>query len=162
MHKKYSMTNRINKLISHRGNINGVKPEKENRPSYIDAALQLGYDVEVDIRYIDGKFFLGHDTPDYEVSGVWILKRKDNLWFHCKDLMSAQFLNELDPTIIKFCHYSDEFVFTSNNKIWVHNLDLTLDRNCVIPLLSLSDINNFEINKINVYAICTDYPTILS
>ena len=40
------------KIISHRGNINGIIPEKENRPSYIDSAIGCGYEVEVDIRYI--------------------------------------------------------------------------------------------------------------
>ena len=39
--------------ISHRGNIKGPNMDRENRPSYVDAALQLGYDVEVDVRLID-------------------------------------------------------------------------------------------------------------
>ena len=36
-------------LISHRGNINGRQPNLENLPEYIDSALELGYDVEIDI-----------------------------------------------------------------------------------------------------------------
>ena len=36
-------------LISHRGNINGPNPEMENNPEYIQKALDLGYDVEVDV-----------------------------------------------------------------------------------------------------------------
>ncbi len=35
------------KIISHRGNVRGPIPEKENRPSYIDCALGNGYDVEI-------------------------------------------------------------------------------------------------------------------
>ena len=31
-------------LISHRGNIDGIT-KYENQPSYIDDAIQLGYDV---------------------------------------------------------------------------------------------------------------------
>ena len=33
-------------LIAHRGNIAGPKPERENNPLYIDADIELGYDVE--------------------------------------------------------------------------------------------------------------------
>ena len=80
------------KIISHRGNINGPVPEKENRPSYIDSAIQLGYDVEVDLRIIDNDFWLGHDEPQYKVELPWMLLRKDKIWFHCKDINSALFL----------------------------------------------------------------------
>ena len=45
-------------LISHRGNINGIKKESENDPGYIDKAISNGFDVEVDVRYEDGQFFL--------------------------------------------------------------------------------------------------------
>jgi len=49
------------KFISHRGNLAGPMPEFENRPDYIDNALDLGFDVEVDLWSYDNKFFLGHD-----------------------------------------------------------------------------------------------------
>ena len=55
-------------LISHRGNINGVNLERENTQSYIQEAIDLGYDVEIDVRYIDKKFWLGHDKSDYEIN----------------------------------------------------------------------------------------------
>ena len=32
-------------FISHRGNLNGPEPLRENCPSYIDEALRAGYDV---------------------------------------------------------------------------------------------------------------------
>jgi len=147
------------KIISHRGNINGPIPSKENRPSYIDCALQLGLDVEIDVRYIDNNFYLGHDTADYEISESWILKRKEHLWFHCKDLNSVQALNNLDPSIIKFCHTSDDFVLISNNTTWVHNLNLNLDSYCVIPLMTSLEIDMFfHVDKREVHGICTDHP----
>ena len=79
----------LTKIISHRGNINGPVPEKENRPSYIDCAIQLGFEVEVDIRYINNEFWLGHDEPQYKIELSWINLRKDKLWFHCKDQESS-------------------------------------------------------------------------
>ena len=145
------------KIISHRGNINGPIPNKENRPSYIDCAIQLGLDVEVDIRYVYGEFWLGHDSGDYKVSDTWILQRKNNKWFHCKDLYSACALHKLDINIIKFCHTYDSFVLVSNGTIWVHDLNLLLNEHCVIPLMTISDINKY--NGRGVYGICTDFPT---
>ena len=62
-------------LISHRGNINTVNLERENTKSYIQEAIDLGYDVEIDVRYADDKFWLGHDEPDYEVELEWLLER---------------------------------------------------------------------------------------
>ena len=62
------------KYIAHRGNLNGPNRLLENKPDYLNVALSLGYDVEVDVWFIDGKFFLGHDRPDYEID---IQKQKD-------------------------------------------------------------------------------------
>ena len=42
-------------LISHRGNIDGEFHELENNPTYIESAIKLGYDVEIDVWYINGK-----------------------------------------------------------------------------------------------------------
>ncbi len=54
-------------LISHRGNINGRVPNLENSPDFIDAAIEKKYDVEIDLRTHNGKLFLGHDEPQYEI-----------------------------------------------------------------------------------------------
>jgi hypothetical protein len=60
--------------ISHRGNIDGKNPQLENKPSYIDHAISLGYDVEIDIWMIDGFLFLGHDAPQYGITQNWRCK----------------------------------------------------------------------------------------
>ena len=44
------------KLISHRGNLEGRKPELENNPEYIDEALSKGYDVEIDVWWSGNSF----------------------------------------------------------------------------------------------------------
>ena len=61
------MTKQKIKLISHRGNLNGVNPDRENSPSYIQKAIFAGYDVEIDVRWWNDGIWLGHDTPDWEV-----------------------------------------------------------------------------------------------
>ena len=37
------------KMISHRGNVRGMIKESENNPTYINAAISDGYDVEIDV-----------------------------------------------------------------------------------------------------------------
>lgn len=142
------------KLISHRGNMVGPNPSRENSPSYIDAAISAGYEVEVDINYDNGRFYLGHDTLDYQISEKWMQNRNNNLWFHCKNLDAAKELCELSDFKF-FCHSKDTFVLTSTNHIWVHDLSMNINKVCIIPLLSKEDLSNYEKNI--VYAICTDY-----
>lgn len=143
------------KIISHRGNINGLVPEKENRPSYIDSAIQLGYDVEVDLRINNNEFWLGHDEAQYRVELSWMSLRKDKIWFHCKDIESALVLANLDQYYQFFCHSQDPYVCTNNGYFWVHDLTGKINDKCIIPLLSKEDIEKYNNNR--PYAICTDF-----
>lgn len=144
------------KIISHRGNIRGIVSEKENRPSYIDCAIQLGFDVEVDLRFINGEFWLGHDIPQYKIEPIWMELRKKNIWFHCKDLQSASELIKLNSDFMFFCHIQDDFVIVNGGKLWVHDLSKRLDKNCIIPLLNLDECITYQ--NYDVYGVCTDYP----
>ena len=143
------------KIISHRGNIKGPVLDKENRPSYIDCAIQLGYEVEVDLRFENGEFWLGHDKSQYKIEKNWAYLRKENIWFHCKDIYSCLELTKTGENFKYFCHHNDNYVVTSTGKIWVHDLSKTIDDNCIIPLISLEDIRKYK-NSIP-YGICTDY-----
>ena len=69
------------KLISHRGNINGPNSLEENKPEYIDIAINEGYDVEIDIWYnvFDDSFYLGHDETQYIITLYWLAQRMDHL-----------------------------------------------------------------------------------
>ena len=52
------------KIIAHRGNLSGPT-QTENHPDQIKKALDLGFDVEIDVWYKENKVFLGHDFPQY-------------------------------------------------------------------------------------------------
>ena len=105
-------------LISHRGNIDGKLVERENHPDYIDEAIALGYDVEIDLWFIDGRVYLGHDEPQYEVDDIWLGERTDKLWVHCKNVES---LNWIRNTILHyFWHETDTVTLTSKNYIWAY------------------------------------------
>ena len=142
------------KIISHRGNVRGPIPDRENRPSYIDCAIGNGYDVEIDVRLIAGQLWLGHDEPQYKVEHSWLQPRKEYLWIHCKDLAAAKECWEYQS----FCHTSDPYTYTSTGKIWLHDLSMKIDYNVIIPLI---DDIEYSPLKGQPYAICTDHPHLL-
>ena len=142
------------KIISHRGNVRGPIPDRENRPSYIDCAIGNGYDVEIDVRLIAGQLWLGHDEPQYKVEHSWLQPRKEYLWIHCKDLAAAKECWEYQS----FCHTFYPYTYTSTGKIWLHDLSMKIDNNVIIPMID--DIDYAPMNG-QPYAICTDHPHLL-
>jgi hypothetical protein len=105
-------------LISHRGNIDGRIPEYENNPNYIEAALGLGYDVEIDLWFIDGKTYLGHDEPQYEIDDDWLGERIDKIWVHCKNIESLNWIRSTN--LHYFWHETDTVTLTSKNYVWAY------------------------------------------
>lgn len=106
------------KLISHRGNLNGRIPTNENHPEYIDEAIHAGFDVEIDMWWVDGRIYLGHDEPQYEVDDEWLTERMDNLWVHCKNV---GLLNWIRSTSLHwFWHEEDTLTLTSKGYVWVY------------------------------------------
>lgn len=140
-------------FISHRGNIEGVDIERENSPSYIDEAIEAGFDVEVDIRANQGNLYLGHDDPQYPVELSWLANRKDNLWVHVKD---AEALHLIDESELRyFWHQQDDFTLTSNRYIWSHDFNSPMTNRCIVPLLSLEEVKSYS--QFNFYAVCSDF-----
>ena len=143
-------------FISHRGNLDGIKEQRENSPVYIDEAIESGFDVEVDIRYKDNTLWLGHDEPQYEVRFDWLEARKDSLWLHIKDYKSLLEMKKYDHSGLRyFCHQSDEFTLVSNGYFWCHNIHEEMTENCIIPLLGLQDVVGYK--QTSFGAVCSDY-----
>lgn len=140
------------KFISHRGNLNGPNPARENAPDYIDEAIKAGVKVEADLRRIGSDLYLGHDYPQYQVNFHWINDRKDSLLLHLKDLKSAQAVQNFWHV---FCHVGDPFTLTSEGKIWLHDLSMRPDENTIVPLITTDLVKSYGYR--NVYAICSDY-----
>ena len=103
-------------LIAHRGNTMGRKPGMENSPEYVNAAVEKGFDCEIDVRYIDGKYYLGHDNPTYKINEDFLNDKK--LWCHAKDGTTLR-------RMLKdgyHCFYDKgpnmNYTLTSENYIW--------------------------------------------
>jgi hypothetical protein len=137
-------------LISHRGNIDGKCKERENHPDYIDEAIFLGYDVEVDVWSIDGVLFLGHDMPQYEIQQEWLFKRYDKLWIHCKNTLVIDWIRSVKE-FNWFWHEEDTLTLTSQQFIWVYpGKQPILNSIAVMP-----EIYNDETQHCK--GICSDY-----
>ena len=140
------------KLISHRGNINGPIKLLENNPEYIDEALVLNYDVEIDIWVIDSIIYTGHDAPSHKIDLNWILERKKSLWIHAKNISSLEFMSNLSHEINYFWHQKDDVVLTSKKFLWTYpGKELTRYSIAVLPELIPFD------NILNAYGICSDF-----
>lgn len=117
-------------LISHRGNINGPNPDRENNPDYIQQAISNGYNVEIDVWYENNKWYLGHDEPQYEVHKTYFYNNA--LWCHAKNIEALK--NLLFMGIHCFWHQEDDVTLTTRGYLWTYpgNL-LTTKSICVMP-----------------------------
>ena len=141
------------RLISHRGNVNGRIIDSENSPEYIDDTLKLGYDVEIDVWYVDDEFWLGHDKPEYQIDDDWIYKRSDKLWVHCKnkELVEYFVINEWDTKEINwFWHEQDTLTLTSFGYIWVYPGKQPIKNSIAV----LPELNNDDTSQ--CIGICSD------
>lgn len=138
-------------FISHRGNIDGRIPERENEPSYIQEALNKGYDVEVDVWYENGSLILGHDKQMYPVGDAFLMN--NHLWCHAKSIIALRKL--LDNVCHCFSHDKDYCVLTSRNRIWVYPGNQLVEGSIAV-LPELSDYSD-EYLKEMCYGICSDF-----
>jgi hypothetical protein len=136
-------------LIAHRGNVNGPDPKRENSPKYIQEALDKGYDVEIDVSYLDGKWMLGHDKPTYETTTEFL--KNPHLWCHAKNIDG---LNQmLKNGIHCFFHDKDTVILTSKGYMWTYPGNKLTDKSiCVMPEWE----ENENVDKSKCVGICSD------
>lgn len=117
-------------LISHRGNLVIKKPDRENTPAYIQEAINAGFEVEIDVWWHRGAFYLGHDEPLHYVNHDFL---KDHmLWCHAKHIEVLPKLLEIGAHC--FFHNVDNATLTSRNYIWTYPGQILTDRSiCVLP-----------------------------
>lgn len=148
--------------ISHRGNLEGPNTAKygENHPDSILHAINLGFDCEVDVRWIEGKgYFLGHDQPEYKVDENFFYHHK--LFTHCKDVATFY---QLDPrrrlhafTYVKiFFHQQDDITTIVNSEyLWSFpRADVILTPRSIAVLPEL--VPNWK-GLEKVMGVCSDY-----
>ena len=134
-------------LISHRGNLEGRNPEQENNPLYIYNALNKGFEVEIDVWYINNRWYLGHDSPEHEITLDYLKNNK--FWCHAKNIDSLNGMLK-EGEIHCFWHQEDDVTLTSNGFMWTYPGKPLTDKSiCVLPE------KNDQIPK-KVLGICSD------
>jgi hypothetical protein len=141
-------------LISHRGNINGKQPNKENHPDYIWEAIRKEYHVEIDVWFVNGKLKLGHDAPQYDFPFDLFENYYSKLWIHCKNLEAISELNKFDKTgsrLNYFWHQEDYVTLTSKGYIWAYPGKQPIENSIAV----MPEINNDDVSK--CIGVCSDY-----
>ena len=141
-------------LIAHRGNVSGPNKEYENSPGYILNAIELGYDVEVDVWYKNNCFYFGHDKPTYKVDKFFIERIKQKSWFHCKNAQCLTALNKEFFNINYFWHEGDRYALTSQRYVWAFPGEEILENSII---LFPENLSKEYLSSIKYAGICSDY-----
>ena len=101
-------------IISHRGNLRGPRITQENNPSYLEAAHAAVGNVEADVWWQNGDFWLGHDAPQFSISISWL--KQPWLWCHAKNIEALSRLLAAETHC--FWHENDLVTLTSKGIPW--------------------------------------------
>jgi len=119
--------------------------------------MELGFECEVDIRLINGDFYLGHDSPEFKVDFDWISKRSTKLWLHCKDFDSLNFFVEIsDSDFNFFWHNKDQYTLTNKGYIWAYP-GVSVSKNCIAVLPETWLSSQVNITELDCFGICSDF-----
>ena len=138
-------------VIAHRGLINGPDELLENKPENIDLAIQVCGYAEVDLRYHKKSLWLGHDEPQYEIDIDWLMKRRENLWIHCKDKAALEIMYSRDNAHHYFWHENDMITITSEGFMWAYPGKQPIYKSIAV----MPEIHNDDLSY--CIGICTDY-----
>ena len=143
-------------LISHRGNLNGADPARENNMTYIKEAIDLGFSVEIDVWVFDKISYLGHDDPVYEIDLAVLTDFSDQLYLHIKTPR-----NEFDENRLNafnyFWHENEPFVITSKGNKWYYPCAyVQTDGVNLMPECSMG-LDKFKEVMSLCPAVCSDY-----
>ena len=137
-------------LISHRGNLYGPEPSRENHPPYIKEALARRFNVEIDVWRVNDAWALGHDEPTYEIDDSFL--KNESLWCHAKNLNALYEM--MNMNVHCFWHQEDDFTLTSKGYIWTYPGNLLTSKSiCVMP----DDMQNVYQTSDKISGICSDF-----
>jgi hypothetical protein len=111
------------KLISNKGNITG-KLLDENNPAIVESAINIGYDVKIDLWLQENQLYLGTDKPEYKLDIDWLEKHHHKLWLHCHDLEIINKFYALDPMGVKLNYFHMESDILVRSSKWYNIMQL--------------------------------------
>ncbi len=141
------------KLISHRGNIDGAEKNIENTTFAIEKAINNGFDCEVDLWINEKSIYLGHDKPQYKIELSFLNEFRDKLWIHCKNFEALVYMQNIDKDFNYFWHENDRFTITSKGYLWTYPGNKYSENSVIVNL-----DKNLILDS-NCFGICSDYVT---
>jgi len=144
-------------LISNRGNINGIIPEKENSPDYIQSALDNGFHVVVDVFLIGQQHVaLGCESPQYPTSIDFLKNNK--IIARARSIECLDFL--VTNEIHCFYHHTAKCTLTNGGLIWTRPGE-NITQRCIFdkPEFIMPDITT--IKNIKCAGICSNFIDII-
>lgn len=144
-------------IYSHRGNLSGKSP-RENEPAFLQEAIAAGFHVEVDLWFVDGAYFLGHDGPVHRIDLADF--DREEVIFHLKSPHVPP-LRHADAFAIE----NDDYVLTLRGLLWTnYGQAPTLHSVMCSPELvgDTRPIDEFvRAIQQGAAGICTDYPLLV-
>lgn len=114
----------LQQFIAHRGNVVGKFIPDENKPEKIVELNRKGIPCEIDVWFIGGKFWLGHDAPETEIPFEWLMEHLPLRLIHCKNHEALDKLHRecgrLGYEVNLFYHTTEHYAMTSRRHIIVH------------------------------------------
>ena len=143
------------RYIAHRGNHTGREERNENTPGYVQSAIEMGLDCEIDVWIIDDVPYLGHDSPDHVVSEEWLTDLSDNLWCHAKNIEALEWLTE--RSLNSFFHDTDDCTLTSRGYSWVYPVKKAVRNSVIVMPERVSEEYYARYRDLGVYGVCSDF-----
>jgi hypothetical protein len=151
-------------LISHRGNVDGITPSKENTIPYMQQALARGFHVETDIYEHAGELYFGHAYGDSgeKVNWDFLACNSHKLLLHCKDARSIGIISKHD--LNWFCQEHDSYAISSRDLVIAHSkqggmvyskLDRYLD-STIIMLPEKNGLGKKFLEELGCVGVCSD------
>jgi hypothetical protein len=138
--------------ISHRANIQGPDPDRENNLLSILDLLQKNIHVEIDVWHNGKELFLGHDLPNCAFDLNEIEKYKSLVYIHCKNFEALDYF--IGSNWNYFFHDADEFTLTSDQKIWTYPNKI-VGKNSIIVCKTLEEQKFYK--NTDCFGICSDW-----
>ncbi len=144
-------------IIAHRGLVNGADAVLENDPRQIQQLLDADWHVEIDVRYQNNTWYLGHDVPTHAVDVPFLIQ--PHLWIHVKDSSAASAIIQLHTQhehVNYFWHESDARTLTSQGYWWTQpGHELVTNSVAVMPETHTEHVRDSL--QWSCVAVCTDW-----
>ncbi len=142
--------------ILHRGLTHGPDLSLENNENRILERIAEGWEIEMDVWFLSGSWWIGHDHPTTLLQHRELLTHPQ-CWIHCKNLDA---LYHIPKESHHFVHDRDVATLTSKNYIWYNiNQFITPNPNSSKKsVIVLPEKSTFSKETIwNATAVCSDY-----